>query len=67
MSRSSAKRWAGRAVAVAAVASMASMAGALPASAVVKNINKLCAPHGGVAHVGDNYVECADGTVFNID
>ena len=68
--RSALRHWGIRTMVVGAtLAGMTafSTAVAINAAAVVKSPGKLCAPHGGVEYVGKNFVECADGEVFEFD
>lgn len=53
--------------ALGAVVFAISVSGASAAFASpVKNADILCRPHGGVEHVGENFVVCKDGTVFEL-
>lgn len=67
--RSALRHWGIRTVVVGAAlagATALSTAVATSASAIVKNPNTLCAAHGGVAYIGDDFVECEDGEIFDL-
>lgn len=63
------RHWGVRALVVGATiagTTALSAAVATSASAVVKNPNTLCAPHGGVAEIGKGYIKCQDGEEFEV-